>query len=291
MALREEHVRQVDSEADSAERRSRPATTRLHQFFAIAFEENLTLRQIASAFPGARVSALELYLPLPPAGGLYIFPFGALVTHDISPDQRETELYRLRERVPKLTTQVVREEYTVAEDPGFQIGIFNGALRVDKFTQPRAAVVALTMAQSAAMEYYERIVDEMFLRTGRFVERLERSGGVPLRTRPLHRFIGQAITSRTEVLAVLHLLDKPEATWEDPAMDRIYADLRAEFDLADRYAALELKLRSLQEALELLVGVARDRQLLILEVAVVVLILLELLLSIPPWLIKAIGIK
>lgn len=256
---------------------------RLHQFYAVAFEENLPLRQLAPAFPQARVSPLELYLPVAPVGGVYIFPFGALVTHDVPGERRDAEIARLRELVPKLTARVVREEYTVAEEPGFQIGIFDGALRLDRFTPQRAAVVALTVAQSAAMEYYERIVDEMFVKTGRFVERLESSGGVPLRTRPLHRFIGQAITTRTEVLSVLHLLDKPEATWDDPAMDRIYADLRAEFDLADRYAALELKLRSIQEALELLVGVARDRQLLILEVAVVVLILLELILSLP-WL-------
>ena len=57
--------------------------------------------------------------------------------------------------------------------------------------------------------------------------------------------------------------------------------MRAEFDLGDRYAALELKLRSIQEALELLVGVARDRQLLALEIAVVVLILMELVFSLP----------
>jgi uncharacterized Rmd1/YagE family protein len=131
------------------------------------------------------------------------------------------------------------------------------------------------------MEYYERIVDEMFIRTAEFVDRLETTGTVPFRTRPLHRFIGQAITTRTEVLSVLHLLDKPEATWDDAGIDRIYVDLRGEFDLADRYAALELKLRSIQEALELLVGVARDRQVLTLEITVVVLILLELLLSLP----------
>ena len=251
-------------------------SARQHQFYAIAFEENLPLRQLAVAFPQARISPLELYLPIAPAGGLYVFSFGALVTYDVTAERRDTELRRLRELVPKLTTQVVREEYTVTEDPGFQIGIFDGALRVDSFTPQRAGVVALTVAQSAAMEYYERIVDGMFVRTSAFVERLEHSGGAPFRARPLHRFIGQAITTRTEVLSVLHLLDKPDATWEDPAMDRIYADLRAEFDLADRYASLELKLHSIQEALELLVGVARDRHMLWLEVAVVILILLEL---------------
>jgi required for meiotic nuclear division protein 1 len=253
-------------------------TARRHQFYAIAFEENLALRQLAPIFPQAIVSAHELYLPIE-AGGMYIYPFGAIVTHDVTPERREAEIVRLRALVPRLTAQVVREEYTVVEDPTFQIGVSDEMLHVDRFTQGRAAIVALTVAQSAAMEYYERIVDEMFVRTGAFVERLENSGGVPFRTRPLNRFIGQAITTRSEVLSVLHLLDRPDAAWDDPAMDRIYNDLRAEFDLADRYAALELKIRSIQEALELLVGVARDRQLLLLELAVVFLILLELVAS------------
>jgi uncharacterized Rmd1/YagE family protein len=255
-------------------------SARIHQFSAIGFEENFALRPLAGAFPNARVSPLDLYIPVE-AGGVYIFSFGAVATHDVAPDRREAVIARLREQLPKLTTRVVREEYTVAEDPEFTIGIAEGGLRLDRLTQGRAAVVALTIAQSAAMEYYERIVDEMFIRTAASVDRLETKGTVPFRTRPMHRFLGQAITTRTEVLSVLHLLDKPEATWEDAGMDRIYEDLRAEFDLADRYAALELKLRSIQEALELLVGVARDRQLLTLEITVVVLILLELLLSLP----------
>jgi uncharacterized Rmd1/YagE family protein len=261
--------------------RSGDLGARLHQFYAVAFEENLSLRQLSPIFPNSRVTAHELYIPIQPTGGLYVYPFGAVVTLDVAPERREAEMARLRDFLPKLTTQIVREEYAVVENSAFQIGITDGMLRVDRFTPGRAGIVALTVAQSAAMEYYERIVEEMFARTGTFVERLESSGGVPFRTRPLHRFIGQAITARGEVLSILHLLDKPDAVWDDPAMDRIYNDLRAEFDLTDRYAALESKLRSIQEALELLVGVARDRQLLLLEITVVVLILLELIFTLP----------
>jgi uncharacterized Rmd1/YagE family protein len=64
-------------------------------------------------------------------------------------------------------------------------------------------------------------------------------GRAPLMTRPLHKFIGAAIGTRNEVLSILHMLDKPEAVWEDATADRIYHDLRAEFDLSDRYQALE----------------------------------------------------
>jgi hypothetical protein len=64
---------------------------------------------------------------------------------------------------------------------------------VDRLTIARAGVVALLAPQSAAMEYYERIVDRLFSRTGSLVEQLEHRGSVPFRTRPLNRSIGEAI--------------------------------------------------------------------------------------------------
>ena len=255
------------------------AAPRVHQFYAIAFEQNFALRQLAPAFPEARITAHELYLPID-SGAAHIYPFGALVTYDIAPEKRDEVLTRLRRfGPPQLTTQVIREDYTVLEAPGQPIGISEGGLKVDRMTPARAGIVALIVAQSAAMEYYERLVEQLFARTGSLVERLDRRGSVPFLIRPLNRFIGEAIATRSEVLLVLHLLDKPDAAWDDPAMDRIYDDLRAEFDLVDRYAALESKLRSIQEALQLLLEVGRDRRLVWLEVAIALLIVVEILLA------------
>ena len=256
---------------------------KIHQFYAIAFVENLSLRTIAPAFPTARVSPHEIYIAVNDDGGIWIYPFGAVVMHDVPTDRREAELAKLHKARPGLTTQVIREEYAVREDSSLASGIQDGILHVDRMTPARAGIVALTMAQSAAMEYYERIVEALFERTNVLVERLEKKGTVAYNTRPLHRFIGEAVSTRSEVLSVLHLLDKPDATWDDPAMDRIYDDLRAEFDLTDRYAALESKLRSIQEALELVLDVARDRRLLTLEIIVAVLILIELFFAAAPF--------
>jgi uncharacterized Rmd1/YagE family protein len=255
---------------------------RVHQFYAIAFVENLSLRALAPSFPTARVSPHEIYVSVDEDGGIYIYPFGAVVMHDVPPQRREAELAHLHRARPGLTAQVIREDYSVRED-ALATGIQDGILHLDRMTQARAGVIALTMAQSAAMEYYERIVEALFERTNVLVDRLEKKGTVPYSTRPLHRFIGEAISTRTEVLSILHLLDKPDATWDDPAMDRIYDDLRAEFDLVDRYAALESKLRSMQEALELVLDVARDRRLVTLEIVVALLILIELFFAAIPF--------
>jgi len=62
-------------------------SSRVHQFSAVAFEENLALRPLTGVFPNARISPLELYIPVE-AGGVYIFPFGTVATHDVSAQGR-----------------------------------------------------------------------------------------------------------------------------------------------------------------------------------------------------------
>lgn len=249
-----------------------------HTFAALAFEQNLSLREVAPLWPGSRAGSYLLSVPLA-EGELFVFPFGALVFRDVPPAIRDAEVARLAAARPELALKIEREEFLVEEAAGADVSVADGVLTVDRLTAERAGVVALTVGQSAAMEYYERIVEALHARTTVLVDRLETKGKVPYRTRPLHRFIGEAVSTRMEVHSVLHLLDKPEATWDDPAMDRIYADLRDEFDLSDRWQSLEAKIRNVQEALELILGTTRDFRLVVLEAAIVLLIVFEIVLG------------
>jgi uncharacterized Rmd1/YagE family protein len=251
---------------------------RTHVFEAEAYVENLPLRHLTAAYPEARKSPLELRWSSGEGGEVFLFPFGALVFRGVPPEERERQLARLRGSQPRLSEPVGREEITVQEDAG-TLGVRDGVLHLDRLTPERSGIVALTVAQSASLEYYERLVEELGSRTNVLVERLEETGTVPMRTKPLHRFIGEAVGTRNEVVSVLHLLDKPDAAWEDGAMDAIYDDLKDEFDLSDRFHAIEHKLKSVQESLELLLDVARDRRLVLLEAAIVVLIVVEIVLG------------
>jgi uncharacterized Rmd1/YagE family protein len=251
-----------------------------HTFHAVAFVENLVLRELAPSFPEAKRSARELWYSTSAGGTVFIYPFGAMVFHDVPPAEREAQAARLHAARPGLTkASGLEESFTVREEPGARVDMREGVLVVGMLSSEGANVVAMTVAQSAAMDYYDRIVDGMFSRTDRLVERLERAGRAPFATRPLHRFIGTAIGTRNEVLSILHMLDKPEVIWEDMTAERIYEVLRVEFDLSDRYMALELKLRSVQEALELVLDMTRDSRLVLLEASIVLLIVIEIALS------------
>lgn len=258
--------------------RARPGDVRV--FHVFAFVENFSLKTLAPLYPDARRAHRVLTYNAPRGGKVYIYSFGALVFLDVDQDVRETERAKLENALPnKGEGQVIGDRLAVRLDAGARPEMNDGALTIDELTEDRASMVATTLAQSTAMEYYERIVDQMFADTDRFAERLERTGTVSVYTRGLHRFIGAAISTRSEVLSVLHLLDKPDVVWEDAGAERIYEAMRVEFDLVDRYEALELKLRSVQDALTLVTDVARDRRLVLLEVSIVVLILFEIVLS------------
>jgi uncharacterized Rmd1/YagE family protein len=253
---------------------------RTHSFFAAAFVENFPLKELAAAYPEAKRSPRDLWFRPASGGVVFVYPFGAVVFLDVAPEVRVAELQRLATARPRLTqAQVLNEELTVREALEARPDIEEGVLVVDSLSFERASVVALTVAQSAAMDYYERIVDQMFVEADRLASELEKAGTMPMRTRHLLKFIGATVGTRAEVLSVLHLLDMPDAAWDDPGAERIYHQLRAEFDLVDRYHSLELKLRSVQDTLEVITDVARDRRLLLLEATVVLLILLEILLS------------
>lgn len=238
------------------------------------------MKELGARYPEAKRTHNRLWFPAAAGGTVFMFPSGAVVFHNVGQAGREAEVLRLRRALPGLSdAQVLNEEFSVREVPGARPDIEGDTLVVDHLSFERAEVVALTVAQSAAMEYYERIVDQMFTETDRLVNRLERVGTMPIFTRKLHRFIGAAIGTRSEVLSVLHLFDKPDAAWDDPGAELVYGQLRAEFDLVDRHQSLELKLRSVQEALELVTDIARDKRLVWLEVSIVLLILMEILLS------------
>jgi uncharacterized Rmd1/YagE family protein len=77
----------------------------------------------------------------------------------------------------------------------------------------------------------------------------------------------------------LHLLDRPDLIWEDQEMDTGFSLLRANFDLPERFQALEYKLSLIQETLQILTDTARDRRVYWLEMAIVGLILFEVVMA------------
>jgi uncharacterized Rmd1/YagE family protein len=137
-------------------------------------------------------------------------------------------------------------------------------------------ILALVVAQSVGMEYYEGDVDALVARLGQWALALGQSGRLRGRTRDMLQFIGRGMSMRTQVAHTLGLLDSPGATWENEALDRLYRGLRASFEIEERYRSLEHELSIVQDNLALFIDLVRGRRSILLEVAVALLVAGEL---------------
>lgn len=130
-------------------------TSPAHAFRAVAFVENLALKEFAPTFPEAKRTLHELWYTTPEGGTVFVYPFGAMVFHNVPSAERSRQMVRLHAARPGLTTVISDESLEVREQPGVRPDVQDGVLTVDKLTFEGASVVAMTVAQSAATDYYD----------------------------------------------------------------------------------------------------------------------------------------
>ena len=254
----------------------------IFSFYAMAFTENFSIPETAAALAGepSLMDPRESVTRAIGVGRFFAYNFGALCFVNVGLEAREAERERLvQAKLLKGGDLVTTEDFIVEERPGEKPRVEFSKLVIDALTPQRMEVVALTVAQSAAMSFYENYYLGVHKRVGAMVERLSLRGSPGIRAGTLARVIADVITMRSEVVDVLYLLDRPDLIWDDRVMDALYDDLRTVFDLKERFETLAHKLDHIQQTVELLVDVARDRRGFFLELSIVVLIMAEIGLS------------
>ncbi len=246
---------------------------------AYAFANTFKLRDLIQAFTpesGARIEKDRLLATYGPGHYAVAYDFGAVVF--VGMDSGDAK--KVIEAIARLNPEPnppIEENFIIDVSPGAAIDVRFDKVVVPDLTVPVVDIVAEVLAQSTAMDYYAKDVEEIETETDRITAVLQKKGKVPGRIRGLVQFVGLCIATRNDIISTLALFDKPEATWESEELDRLWNGLHKMLEMDDRYRALEAKLRMFQENLEVLVDLSRQRQTVALEFAVVILILMEML--------------
>jgi uncharacterized Rmd1/YagE family protein len=143
----------------------------------------------------------------------------------------------------------------------------------------RLQVVAHVLAKSCVLGYYERNVAEVFDRIEQLAERLCR-GLNPVRgKKEVLNEIGNVLLILTRTVGRVEVTEKPEMTWDDADLDRLYERLATEYELRDRDLALSRKLELISRTAETYLDLVNNRQTLRVEWYIVILIVLEIVLT------------
>ena len=241
---------------------------------ALLLGERLDHRRLAVAVGGTTDP-----IQLARADGLIAFAFrwGAVVMVGATPDQEAALRAELQVRVSHPLEHPVVESARIQNCGGADGLDASGIVRLNDFSIPRLAVVADTLAKSAALTQQETILAQTLDSMEPLVTGLRGQGRIPVSSRALLRLVGAALAARSHAAARIQPDDKPGLLWDHAGLEGLHLRLAEEFELSDRSAALDRKLTLIGEIVETLLALIEARRSRTLEIAIVTFIGMDLL--------------
>ena len=156
----------------------------------------------------------------------------------------------------------------------------DGIIQLADDEEPRLLLVATVLAHSVMLSRDEILVSEVFDSSGPLVADLQVNGKARLSIPAVMRMVGRVLAARHRVMGTAQAGERPDLLWDHPDLDRLYTRLEAEYELGERAEVLERKFGALGDFTDVLLEIAQDKRAVRLEVAVIVLIAFEVLLSV-----------
>jgi uncharacterized Rmd1/YagE family protein len=209
-------------------------------------------------------------------GVVTIFRYGVVVLFGLSVLEEDEVLQRLRERVVRPIA--LREEESasieIVIDSEEQI-LPGGPIQVRAITPEHMVVIADALAKSVVLARDEREVASVIEVIEPFARQLAERGRASGGRRAILKHIGNALLVAHRVSGRVAVGDKPDALWDRPDLERLYARLEDEYELTERAEALSRKLAVISETAKVLTDMIDTNRSLRLEYIIVVLILFE----------------
>jgi len=210
-------------------------------------------------------------------GGGYVavFRYGAAVFFDVDDHDRQAFLTKVRDLVHEPFETPEHESVDIRFDSTSHEGAANDRLLLASASVERLQLVAGVLAKSVALAQYEEAMASRFARVEPLALEL-RQGRTPARSRALLRHIADALLIQHKMVGRAEITEKPELSWDNVELDRLYVKLAEEYELQDRHHALEAKLGVISDTAKTLLELVQARRSLRVEWYIVLLIVFEI---------------
>ncbi len=221
------------------------------------------------------------------AGGgvAFLFRYGAVVFFDAAPAGITEYLRQIGPHIRQPFPQVERETEVldIRLDPAGKETIEHNTLVLADGSLEKLQLVADIMAKSVSLAHHEKGIERQFERIEPFAVNLDHWGRGAKAARELLHNLGGALLAEHRVVAGTRVDDSPELLWDHPELERLWARLRDEFEIRERFAALHSKLSLISRTAETALELLQNRRALRVEWAIVGLIVFEIVLTLVQW--------
>ena len=171
------------------------------------------------------------------------------------------------------------ESLALRVGPEDEEGLETGVFVLRELTIERLQLVGWVLSRSVVLAEYEARISKDFDRVEPFAVELQTRGRGGRKMSELLKHIGSALLTELKLVGRVEVREKPDLLWEHPELDPLFLRLQAEFELNDRFTALDRKLELISRTVSTVLTLLQNRRSLRVEWYIVVLILLEFLLS------------
>jgi uncharacterized Rmd1/YagE family protein len=231
-------------------------------------------------FEGEALSAVPLAIRVGRAGIAVLFRYGVAVLIGLSPEDETALLQRLSPRIEGKLNRAEEETAMVglAVETEDQVPA-GGPIQLRDMSIERLLVIADVLAKSVVLAHDEREVAKVFDIIEPFARELAELGRTRRDRKAMLKLIGNALLVQQRVSGRVAIGEKPDALWDRPDLERLYARLEDEYELKERVDALNRKLAVVAETASTLADIIDTRRALRLELIVVVLIAFEVVVT------------
>jgi len=226
----------------------------------------------------------------PTGGGMAVlFRYGAIVFFDTSTAAALEYVRQIAPLVRQPFPQADQESEVldIRVDPGGKETIEGNTLVLGDVSLEKLQLVADIVAKSVSLAHHERAIERQFERIEPFAANLDRWGRGGRAARELLQHIGSALLAEHRVVGGARVDDSPELLWDHPELERLWARLRDEFEIRERFAALHGKLALISRTAETALEFLQNRRALRVEWAIVGLIVFEIVVALVQWALAA----
>jgi required for meiotic nuclear division protein 1 len=233
-----------------------------------------------TGFEGEALSAFPLAIRIGKDGVAVLFRYGVAVLFGLSPEDETGLLERLASRIGGKLVPPEEETATVelASETEDQVPA-GGPILVRDMSPERFLVISDVLAKSVVLAHDEREVAKVFEIIEPFARELASHGKTRRDRRGILKLIGNALLVQHRVSGRVAITEKPDALWDRPDLERLYARLEDEYELKERVDALNRKLAVVAETANTLADIIDTRRSLRLELIVVLLIMFEIVIT------------
>jgi required for meiotic nuclear division protein 1 len=233
-----------------------------------------------SGVEGEMLSTSPLAIQIDNEGIAVLFRYGVVVLIGLSQQQQQELLEKLSARVSGRLDRYEEETAVIklAEEDEDQVPA-GGPILVRAMSPERLLVISDVLAKSVVLAHDERRVAEVFEVIEPFARELATLGKARLNRTGILRLIGNALLVQHRVSGRVAITEKPDALWDRPDLERLYARLEDEYELQERVDTLNRKLAVISETATTLADIIDTQRSLRLELIIVALIALEIVIT------------